>query len=301
MHRISIGTWAYTVGPYANHPVPFEDVVRTLKDLRFDGLELGSFDPHPSWKTHPTKEDRQRLLDFVSSNGLAFSGIAADLWREKLLNTEDDARQYLETFRKCLDFADDLGIKIFRVDTVQPPEILNSMDKDLARTRLVKTWKQVAKETADRGMDVAWEFEPGFAFNRPSDIVRILDEVDEPNFGVQFDTCHAYMVGVVGAKQTGGPTETLKGGIVEFARMLRGRINSIHVIDSDGSLHDDHTSTHAPIGEGRIDFPPILTELSRNSGIKHDWWTIDLCFWPDAWPVTERCKMALDALNRQVG
>jgi hypothetical protein len=33
----------------------------------------------------------------------------------------------------------------------------------------------------------------------------------------------------------------------------------------------------------------------------HDWWTIDLCFWPDAWPVTEKCKKAVDELNRKYG
>jgi hypothetical protein len=43
----------------------------------------------------------------------------------KLLDADDDGAQYLQTFRKCLKFADDLGIRIFRVDTVQPPEILN--------------------------------------------------------------------------------------------------------------------------------------------------------------------------------
>ncbi len=301
MHRISIGTWAYSIGPYADNPVPFEEVVKGLQRLNFDGLELGAFNSHPNWKTHPHKEDRERLKELVAGHGLAFSGIASDLWGEKLLNAEDEQQQYLETFRKCLDFAHDLGIDVFRVDTVQPPEILNEMDKDEARRRLVRTWKQVAREAADRGMEVTWEFEPGFAFNRPSDIIQVLDEIDEPNFGVQFDTCHAYTVSVVGAKQTGGPKETLEGGVLEFARKLRGKINTVHVIDSDGSLHDDHTSNHVPIGDGHIDLLPVLEELAHNSGIKRDWWTIDLCFWPDAWEVTERCKTALDTLNRKVG
>ena len=28
MHRTSIGTWAYNIGPYAEHPVPFDEVAR---------------------------------------------------------------------------------------------------------------------------------------------------------------------------------------------------------------------------------------------------------------------------------
>jgi hypothetical protein len=35
--------------------------------------------------------------------------------------------------------------------------------------------------------------------------------------------------------------------------------------------------------------------------LPHDWWTIDLCFWANAWEVTERCKASLDELNRKYG
>ena len=31
MNRVSIGTWAYSVGPYADNPVPFGEVVKGLK------------------------------------------------------------------------------------------------------------------------------------------------------------------------------------------------------------------------------------------------------------------------------
>ena len=33
---------------------------------------------------------------------------------------------------------------------------------------------------------------------------------------------------------------------IELYRKLRGKINHVHLIDSDGTLHDDETSTHAP-------------------------------------------------------
>ena len=175
-------------------------------------------------------------------------------------------------------------------------------DIDLARANVIKTWKEASKIAADRGVDLSWEFEPGFVFNRPSDIIRIINEIDEPNFGAMFDTCHAYMVGVVGAKQTGGPQETVEGGVVGFAKKLRGRINHIQLMDSDGSLSDiNNLSFHAPFFTGKIDFGPVLEELNAHSGVKHDWWTIDPCFWPDAWPGTAEAKKACDLLNRKYG
>jgi len=110
--------------------------------------------------------------------------------------------------------------------------------------------------------------------------------VDHPNFKVMFDTCHAYMCAVVGARQY-GEKETLKGGVVEFARMLKGKIGHIHLIDSDGTLHDNETSTHRPFGEGYINFDEVIPAIVEEAGYHGEWWTIDLCFWPQAWEVTE--------------
>lgn len=294
MKKISIGTWAYSIGPYAENPVPWDEVVRKLAELGFDGLELGGFGVHPNPDLMPGKEERARVRQQVADAGLAFSGLAANLWGEKLLNAEDTT-PYIEEFRKNLDFCVDLGIPGIRVDSVQPPTIFNEVDPKVARKRAVTTWQRCAQEAADKGVYVTWEFEPGFAFNKPSDIVRMVEEVGSDNFGVMFDTCHAHMCAAVGARQP-GEKETLPGGALELAQLLRGKINHVHLIDSDGTLHDDETSTHAPFGEGILDFDALIPELNQ-SGIPHDWWTIDLCFWPDAWAVTERCKREIDKLN----
>lgn len=299
MRRISIGTWAYSVGP--DKPIPFGEVVRGLKEMRFDGLELGAFGDHPTPDNHPTKESRRTLKDLVESNGLVFSGIAGDMWKEKLVNAEDDGIKYLATVRKNLEFARDLGITLFRVDTVQEPDILNSMDKRLAMDRVVKTWKQVCRMAADMGILVTWEFEPGFVFNRPSDIVALVDAVGEKNFGAMYDTCHAYTCAVAGKRQSGGPPELSPNGMLDLAQKLRGKINAIQIIDTDGELNEHKTSKHLVFGEGKIDFPPVLRELTANSGCPHDWWTIDLCFEKGAWPKTSACKRTADLFKNLHG
>lgn len=298
MKDISIGSWAYSIGPYASHPVPWDEVITKLKALGFQGVELGGFPPHPNPDDLPHKDQREAVKARLAEVGLRFSGLAANLWAEHLIDS-DDQSAYLACFRKNLDFCVDLGIRGIRVDTVQPPTIFEQVDAETARKRVVNTWKICSREAADKGVYVTWEFEPGFAFNKPSDILRIVEEVGDDNFGVQFDVCHAHMVAAVGARQP-GERETLAGGALELAQKLRGKINHIHLIDSDGTLHDDETSTHVPIGDGVIDFGALLTELNRNT-LPHNWWTIDLCFWPDAWEVTERCKRAVDELNAKYG
>ena len=151
---------------------------------------------------------------------------------------------------------------------------------------------------------MTWEFEPGFCFNKPSEIVRIHDAVNRPNFGLLYDTCHGQMVGVNGARQE--DQKEVFASQVELIHLLAGRINHIHLIDSDNKCHkdakgEDETSSHPPFGEGVLDFDVIVPELLKAAKVPHDWWTIDLCFWPDAWAATATCKKRLDELIAAYG
>lgn len=303
MHRTSIGTWAYNVGPYGANPIPFDTVLEKCKELGFDGVELGGFNGYPNPQNHPTADDREALKAKVAANGLQFSGFAQDLWSEQLLNTRDTS-VYKQKFQENAKFAQDLGIKGIRVDTVQPPTIHREADYDDLLNRLVETWDWCIRMAADHGLYVTWEFEPGFAFNKPSDIQRVLDRLPHDNFGVLYDTCHGQMVAVVGARQE-GKKETLPGGQLELIRRLSGRINHIHLIDSDDTCHkdaagNDETSSHPPFGLGHLDFDALVPALAREK-VGHDWWTVDLCFWPDAWNATATCKKAIDELNKKYG
>ena len=303
MHRISIGTWAYNVGPYGDNPIPFDTVLATCKELGFDGVELGGFNGYPNPQNHPTADDREALKAKVAANGLQLSGFAQDLWSEQLLNTRDTT-VYKQKFQENAKFAQDLGIKGIRVDTVQPPTIHREADYDDLLNRLVETWDWCIRMAADHGLYVTWEFEPGFAFNKPSDIQRVLDRLPHDNFGVLYDTCHGQMVAVVGARQE-GKKETLPGGQLELIRRLSGRINHIHLIDSDDTCHkdaagNDETSAHPPFGLGHLDFDALVPALAKEK-VGHDWWTVDLCFWPDAWNATATCKKAIDELNKKYG
>jgi len=303
MRRIAMGSWAYAIGPYATCPIDFETVCRKVKQLGFDGVELGAFHPHPNPNDMPHKSQRNELVGKMKEWGVEFAGMGADLWGQKLINT-DDPGPYLAEFTKSADFCADLGMHTLRIDTVQPPTIFEEVDYQTAFRRVAQAWKTCCDIAADRGLNVTWEFEPGFAFNKPSEIVRVLDAVDKPNFGVLFDTCHGQMVSVVGARQP-GKKETLAGGPLELIRMLHGRINHLHLIDSDNTCHknpngEDETSAHPPFGLGLLNFDEIIPALAAEK-LPDDWWTIDLCFWANAWDATAQCKAYVDELNRKYG
>ncbi len=105
-----------------------------------------------------------------------------------------------------------------------------------------------------------------------------MKAVDHENFKLLFDTSHAYMGAVIGARQT-GEVELLSGGVAEYARLLSPMIGHLHLIDSDGSLHNNETSTHVAFGEGKIDFISVLTAI-KGVASQLPWWCVDFCFNP---------------------
>jgi sugar phosphate isomerase/epimerase len=304
--KLSIGSWAYIF----NQETPTNDfhvVLHKLQDLGYEGVELGSFGAHPTPWSHPTKADRQRLKKEVADHGLAFSGIAVDLWSFKKPGPsimDENPTPYMAAFLGFTTFASDLGIKTIRVDSVEPPNFFEMAGKDIGAKagmdRIVKVWDKCSKIAADYGLNICWEFEPGFAFNKPSEIIALVDAVrakGNKNFGVLYDTCHAHICAAIGANQS-GTKETLPGGALELLEKLKGKITHIHLIDSDGSLNEHQTSTHNPFGTGKLDFDKLVPALN-NCGVPHDWWCVDLCFWPNAWDVTADSKRFLDKLRKQ--
>ena len=285
MPRVSIGSWAF--GVYAERPLPFDQVLDRVAELGFDGLEYAALAPHPD----ADEARRAGFADAFADRGLAVSAVVADFGTEGFLTVAEPSA-YLAALDRNLELCRALGTRLLVVNTVDPPETPYEVGLPLARERLVETWHEAARRATDAGVTLAWEFEPCWAFNEPEQVIEIAHELAGPGFGVLYDTAHAHVVSEVGARQVaGGP---LAGGQGELLRRLDGTIVHVHLLDSDGSLHESEDSTerttvHLPFGAGAVDFDAL--DLPRT-----EWWTVDLCFWPDAWGATEASKEFVDAL-----
>jgi sugar phosphate isomerase/epimerase len=237
--KISIGSSAFAIGAYERDPIPFDTVIRRLADLQFDGVELFGARPYGHPDDFPSPERRREFRHKLSDLGLEISNYGADLWSIPLGIGDREARQYEELFKRNLEFCADVSCHSIRVDTVSEPPIPDGVSSEDAWQRIVTTWRNCSRWAEEAGMDVYWEFEPGFIFNKPSEIVRLVDEVAAPNFKVMFDTCHAQMSVVQGARQS-KPLETLPS-VEHFIRILGKRIGTVHLIDSDNTLHHQKT------------------------------------------------------------
>ena len=133
---------------------------------------------------------------------------------------------HIQAIEKALRFCNSMGIDTLRVDTISPPNHLDAVEYDKRFSQLAKTWQEAARVCQNAGVKLVWEFEPGFWLNKPSEVISIVEATDHDNFKVLFDTSHAYMCAVVGARQN-GDKEVLPGGVVEFAEKLKGQVLSL--------------------------------------------------------------------------
>jgi sugar phosphate isomerase/epimerase len=274
--KLAFGSWAFSFGPFADAPWSFESLCRYAADAGYDGVEINGFRPHPHHADYDSDPKCAELRALIADAGLEPSGYAPDF--TTVPPSEVPEESYLAEIDAARRFCERMGIGILRVDTVSPPDAHAADEYERRFAHLVKTWGAAAERCRRSGITLVWEFEPGFWLNKPSEVLRVAESVGDPAFKLLFDTSHAYMGAVAAARQTGEP-ETLEGGVAEYARLVNPHIGHVHLIDSDGSLHDDETSAHIPFGQGDVDFPAALQAL-RPALDGMEWWGIDFCFCP---------------------
>jgi sugar phosphate isomerase/epimerase len=289
--KVSIGSWAYA---FLKTPVLLPETCAKLSELGFDGISMGGFKPHANPETYDTDAKRAELAALLKKHNLAVADFAADLWS---VDAVKEPNKWVELFELNADFCKKMGWKTIRVDSGAPPILPEGKSYEQVRALVVESFKRISKNGQKYGVDVAWEFEPGFVINEPKYILETYNAVNEKNFSILFDTCHGYMSAVIGARHI--EPNILPGGIVEFIEMLKDKIGFVHVIDSDGTLNDQGTSTHSPFGQGKLDFDVVIPALLEKGNYKGEWWAIDLCECPDAWQETADCKAAVDKFNEK--
>ncbi|MBI1354760.1 MAG: TIM barrel protein [Acidobacteria bacterium] len=283
MQKISFGSWAFALGPYADHPVPFEPLVRRLAELGYEAVEIWGVKHHVTLESFPTPESRAALRELLAELNLECSGYACD---QGGLDPADpkQAQLYLEQLARNVEMCRDLGTKNLRIDSgVAPNPRLDDAGRAQALQYAAELWQQAAELASQGEVRLLWELEPGLQFNRPSEVAALFDKVEHPSFQILFDTTHAYCCCVANAGRE--LPEVLAGGVEELLDALSPRIGGIHLADADGEVDASGAGVHAPFTVGRIDCKALAPKLAALSGV--DYITLDMAGWPGAWDLLE--------------
>ena len=141
--RISLGSWAFSFGPFEDHPWSFSKLIRYAANAGYDGVEINGFHPHPHPDVYNTADKCVQLKREITDLGLGISGYAPDF--RAVPPSVVTTSAYLAEIGKSLAFCTNMGIEILRVDTVSAPIAL---DADTYRRRfdhLTTTWRAAAE------------------------------------------------------------------------------------------------------------------------------------------------------------
>ena len=254
--KVCRGSWCMAFG--FEPPATMEQVAKVLSAFGYDGIELGGFFDHATVERFPDKASRQKLKSWLNDDlGLEIAGIApgpyGDLFRLPwATGSQEVYDEYIRYFESYLELAADMEIPGMRVDPGAAGPLPYDADYDEVWDRVVRTFQHHAEKGAEVGCVMLWELESLQPFNKPSETVKLLQDVGNDNFKLMYDTGHFQACGVIGHNHV-QPAETLPNQI-EFIKMLpEGCIGHIHLCDTDMNTHLNMFGTKSNFGEGIID------------------------------------------------
>jgi sugar phosphate isomerase/epimerase len=286
--KISRGSWCLAFG-FAR-PATLEQVVKVLSAFGYDGIELAGFFDHATLDRYPDNESRKKLVDWIHSYDLELVGYApgpyGDFGKYPWATGGDDVHTaYMKLFEDSLQFCVDTGSPAMRVDPGDFGPLARDADYARAWDRVVTTFKRHAERGREVGVKMLWEYETGQIFVKPSEAVKLLEDVDDSNLQLMYDVGHVHAGCVLGHNQV-QPVELLEGGAVEFARLFKGKIGHAHICDTDSNTWQNAFGTHLGIGKGVINFDELIPTLAEC--YDGEWWSVDAIpmtaeSWADTW------------------
>lgn len=260
--KIGSVAWGWTPTPEdMPEGTSLERIADEIKALGFDIVDyLATFESLDSYFDEATSK---RIGDYARSIGLEIGGLVfqSDLW-----NNPDESVQQMQLsyFKMCAQTASTMGAKTIsciipgpfgakRNPQKSPSEkkALNlpavySWDKDW--NLFVKMIRSACDIASEYGINIAMECFPRSLCSTPHAMLKLLEDIDRPNIGIQLDTAHLMNQNID----------------IETAIFMLGanRIFNVHAKDSDGL-----TRGNLPCGTGYVDYTAVLNAL-YNVGYK---------------------------------
>jgi sugar phosphate isomerase/epimerase len=242
----------------------FAEAVRRLAAIGYHGVEVMADVPH-AWPAFLLDEQKQAIRQALADNRLAISNINAFMmhaindprqryWHPSWIEPDRHYRQIrIDHTRRALTLARELGAACITTEPGGPVEPGGSWS---AALRLfVEGLKPVAEHAAHEGVLLLIEPEPGLLIETADQFLELMQHLDSPSVGLNFDIGHFYCVG-------DDPAAT----VPRLARYVR----HFHLED----IAATRVHHHLIPGEGAIDFAATLRAIHAIG--YNGWITVEL-------------------------
>lgn len=254
--------WLYAIDKYG-FPPSISDTYLALKEMKqlgFDYVELEGVSGENLIELHKSRDQVKNVLTEIDLKVVNFVPVISEL-RE----LDDEVRRYgRDMFERGLEIAKTINTEFIQIDSFPPcMECLDGVQYDSEnvtnygarwRYRLsaqfswerqwevwVDSVKWCAQKAKNVGLKLIVEPRVGEIINNTDSMLRLIEAVNEPNFGAILDTGHQY-----------AQKEILPLSIAK----LKDRLMYLHLSDNDSTRND-----HFVPGQGTIDWEGFFAAL----------------------------------------
>jgi sugar phosphate isomerase/epimerase len=272
--KLGCCTWNFT---HPHYEAPYEDAVRTIGQLGFDGVEMIVF-TQQDLDDYYTPSKIRELRSLIGSYDMEVSEFVLYAYCADGLESADAGRreQALEVFARAANVARELGAPIINivshwvegltapiayppsyihpivpgVDRIEPTLRMTlpaDVDWSLVWSNYVESLSACTQIAQEHDLTFTVEGHAHVIVSGTDAMLRLFDAVPSPSIGVNFDTAWHLV-----------QREYLPMSIAK----LGDRIRHVHVRDADGN-----TNYNLPPGRGIIDWHGVITALQ---GVGYD-------------------------------
>jgi sugar phosphate isomerase/epimerase len=253
---------AFSTNAYLKYA--FSEAVNRLAKIGYRGVEIMADVPH-AWPAYLLEEQKQAIREALARHHLAISNINAFMmnaindrrqkyWHPSWIEPDPHYRAVrIDHTMRALTLARELGAKCITTEPGGPVEAGASWSA--ARKLFVEMLKPVMAHAEKEGVQLLIEPEPGLLIETADQFLELMQHIDSPAVGLNFDIGHFYCV-------KDDPATT----VPRLAKYTR----HYHLED----IAATRVHHHLVPGEGAIDFAATLRAI-RATGYA-GWITVEL-------------------------
>lgn len=231
--------------PFDVTPKQIEEINLTLEKRKIKPVNLNACVCATFWKTGFEKIGEQK------------GNFSRDVFGPCFCDYEKENRELrIKYMKKVIDLAIELNTK--DISTLSGFSPLRGTRK-MALQNMIDALKNVLEYAEKKEVRINLEYEPGLLISSAEEAIEIIEKVNSPNIGQNFDIGHSFVA---------------EGDVIETIKKIKNKIHNVHI--EDIGLDDQGRPVHYHLipGKGVMPLKNIISTLKK-TGFK-GWYIVEL-------------------------